>query len=106
MSYTLIVKPEAHADIADQEGHYRQIGEGLADRFLEAVEQTLKRIVRAPLAYAVDFMAARKAHVRDFPFLIVFRVEGETVVVFGLFHERRDPELWHARVRDSVNGNE
>jgi plasmid stabilization system protein ParE len=106
MTYALIIKPEAEADITAANEWYLAIGEELSRRFLETLETVLRRMQSTPLLYAVEKWECRRAHLRKFPYFLVYRVEGNNVVVLGLFHERRDPALWQTRARDTSNGQD
>jgi plasmid stabilization system protein ParE len=40
----------------------------------------------------------RKAIPRRFPYLILYRSDGETITVIACMHAHRDPQSWMARL--------
>jgi ParE-like toxin of type II ParDE toxin-antitoxin system len=106
MNYTLVIRPAAEADFAEAKTRYAAVSEDLGERFMNALEAALHRIEATPLIYAAEKWDARRAHLRQFPFFVVFRVVMNKVIVLGLFHERRDPALWQARAGDATNGQD
>ncbi|NJL41758.1 MAG: type II toxin-antitoxin system RelE/ParE family toxin [Leptolyngbyaceae cyanobacterium SM1_4_3] len=50
-----------------------------------------------PEAYEVVFENVRRAVVRKFPYLILYKVEPNRVVVLAVFHSKRDPKTWQDR---------
>ena len=53
MSYSLLVRPEAQADLAETQKWYEERATGLGRQFVEAVDDALASIIRNPLAYPV-----------------------------------------------------
>ena len=93
---------------ADQECHaaarwYEERRAGLAAEFLDAVDDTLRRIVRSPSAGApvprvpAD-LAVRRAPVKRFPYHIVYLKTEAAIRVLAIAHDRRKPGYWRNRV--------
>jgi plasmid stabilization system protein ParE len=40
----------------------------------------------------------RKVNLRRFPYIVVFRAVKDTIIIFRVFHSKRDPKRW-GRVR-------
>ena len=57
MTYTLLIRPEAEADMAEAQRWYDQQRKGLGDAFLLCVEEALRRIRRTPEIHAVVLQA-------------------------------------------------
>ncbi|MGE3271958.1 MAG: type II toxin-antitoxin system RelE/ParE family toxin [Chloroflexota bacterium] len=70
---------------------------GLAARFVQSVEDTVARIVAFPHAGTPGPAHTRRAHISDFPFSVVYRVEDDEIVVFALAHHARRPGYWRDR---------
>jgi plasmid stabilization system protein ParE len=88
---------EADAELKEALARYESIRPELAQRFMEAVVDTIERISDSPLHYAVVEKGRRRAGVRRFPYGIFFFVEATRVVVIACFHGRRDPAHWQSR---------
>jgi hypothetical protein len=95
--------PLAAAEIVNAEDWYEQQVRGLGDRFLAAVESTLKRVSRwpnagIPVTVADDgTVVNRKAAVGGFPWAVGYEVANDTVYVLAVFHQSRKPDYWTSR---------
>jgi plasmid stabilization system protein ParE len=97
MSLTLIIRPEAEADLAEARDWYESQRKGLADEFKLCVEGALERIHRMPELQAEVYKGIRRSLLRRFPYAVLYRVEETRVVVIAVMHTRRDPERWQSR---------
>jgi len=68
---SVIVNPEAEADLAEAKEWDDGRREGLGDDFLLCVEVVFESIRRTPGIYAAVFQELRLALVRRFPFAVV-----------------------------------
>ena len=82
----------AVTDSADAHDWYENDRPGRGDRFLAAVNTCIRGIRRSPKSKAVWKRGYRRALVRKFPYLVIYKYDGETVTVFCLFHTSRDPK--------------
>jgi ParE toxin of type II toxin-antitoxin system, parDE len=83
VSYPLIIRPEAEADLVAGFDWYEQRRRGLGDEFLNEVQTRLRMIEENPLRHAVVYRSARQALVRRFPYKILYLFEGQRVEVLG-----------------------
>jgi plasmid stabilization system protein ParE len=97
VSYSLLVRPEAQADLAETQKWYEERATGLGRQFVEAVDDTLVSITNNPLAYPTVRNVVRRALTKRFPYGVLFLVEADTAVVLAILHQARDPELWSRR---------
>ena len=93
----MIIRPEAEADLANARSWYERQRAGLGAEFLLCVEEVLERIDRTPEMYRVVYHDVRRALTRRFPYAVYYRMAGNTVVVLGILHTRRDPREWQSR---------
>ena len=70
---------------------YRERGPGLAEDLERSFYAALARIHREPLLYLAARGEVRRAILDRFPYALWFRVEGDVVVVFLLWHSSRNP---------------
>ena len=61
------------------------------------VRDVLNRIAVSPRLYAAVYGDVRKAVVRRFPYVVVYRVDAAEVIMIAVFHTSRDPAVWQAR---------
>jgi len=91
MSFTLVFKPLAEAEIAEAFAWYSQPEIGMGTEFLDELER-IERFVRFnPLLYPRVEDEIRRAGLRRFPYSLFYVVDGETVSVLSCFHQSRDP---------------
>lgn len=102
MKFQLLIKPEAEADLEQTATWYNRQQEGLGDEFVDAAKQTIRQIRRMPTGYAVVHGSCRAAMLKRFPYVDYFEVEEDQIAVFGVFHGRRDPNVWQARIDEDV----
>ena len=96
MTRPVVWLPEADAELKETLARYEGIRAELAQRFAEAVVDTVGRIADDPLHYAV-VEKGRRAGVRRFPYGLFFLVEEKRIVVIACFHGRRNPKHWQLR---------
>ena len=99
MTRTLIVRPEAEADLAASKLWYEEQHEGLGAKFLVEVDATFRRIESGPLAFGFVRAKLRRALLRRFPFGVFYVLTQEHIVVVAVLHAARDPRLWGRRQR-------
>jgi toxin ParE1/3/4 len=97
MSYSLLVRPEAEADLEEAARWYERQREGLGADFLLCVDEVLAKISRSPLVYPVVHKDVRRGMIRRFPYGIFYRLVENYIVVMAVFHARRDPRRWQSR---------
>lgn len=98
MSFLLRFRPEVVADLEAGCTWYEARSPGLGAAFIAACRDALVRIQRNPERVAADADGIRSVRLRRFPYLIHFRIEGETLVVFAIMFGGRDPAAWQARL--------
>ena len=72
---------------------YNEQQTGVGERFLLHVVSTFRLIEANPLHYEEKFSKKfRFAKVADFPFVVVFKVKKQLVIVNSVFHTSRNPK--------------
>ena len=46
-----------------------------------------------PEMFALAHETLRRALLQQFPYALYYRVQAESIVIFALFHQARDPDL-------------
>ena len=91
MTYVLRFLPPVETDALNGWLWYEQKAVGLGEEFLRVFYACSAHLVRNPMTYQQVHGQFRRCLLRRFPYAIYFRIEGEQVIVFGLFHCARDP---------------
>jgi hypothetical protein len=84
-------------DLAAATDYYDQISDRLGSRFRERVRQSLLTIGNHPELFGYATERLRGAMVRNFPYVILYRFDGQTIFFAGLFHAASDPARWSGR---------
>ena len=78
MSFTVIVKEEAHQDTIEAYNYYEKKVAGLGVRFLEALQQRYSEISENPTFYSyIDedpMKILRDVKLKKFPFVVVYEI--------------------------------
>lgn len=91
-------QPEAEAELAEARVWYGLQRDGLDASLMLRIDETLQRIVEAPYAYPIVYRQLRRVVVRQFPFAIFYEPTADEIVVFAVYHSRRDPKKLKSRL--------
>jgi plasmid stabilization system protein ParE len=94
MNWELIIRPRARLQIAEAIDWYDTQAAGRGDDFLNAIEEGINSIGRNPYQYQALRGELRRAVLRRFPYLIIYAISRDEVVVLRCVHARRDPRRW------------
>lgn len=93
------LSPAAQIEFDDAADWYGAESVELRIRFVNAIASTLEFIRSSPTAFPVTHGAkARKAVVKKFPYLILFTIQEDRILVYSVFHTSRNPIVWKGRV--------
>lgn len=92
MSFTLIFKPLAEAEVAEAFAWYSQPDIGMGGEFLDELERIERFIRFNPLLYPRVEADIRRASLRRFPYSLFYVIDDDKVQVLSCFHQHRDPK--------------
>ena len=98
MKFALRYRPEVVADLDAGRSWYEECSAGLGAAFVVECVEALGRIQQNPEWVAIDAYCVRSHRIRRFPYVIHYRIEGETIVVFAIMFGGRDPSAWQGRI--------
>ncbi|MEP2776116.1 MAG: type II toxin-antitoxin system RelE/ParE family toxin [Luteolibacter sp.] len=84
----------AAAELEDSAKFYNGCSEGLGDDFLDAFESAMDLIMSFPDAWGMMDRDFRRFLLRRFPYGIIYRIQGDDIIVTSVFHLSRMPESW------------
>ena len=94
MAYRLIILKAAADDTSEAYNYYDEIQPGLGDRFLAELLIRFNEISRHPHYYG--FIDAQKiirdVKLKSFPYLVVYEIESEAVVIYSVHCAYRNPD--------------
>lgn len=106
MTATVVVQPEAEADLTEAFRWYEAWRVGLGAELIDEAGLAFSRIAENPLRPRALHRDTRRVHLRRFPYLVLYVARGDQVFVIAVLHERRSPRLFRARARDHQRNNE
>jgi mRNA-degrading endonuclease RelE of RelBE toxin-antitoxin system len=94
MAYRIIFHPEADTEYIKSYREYEDKLEGLGSRFESEVDTLISKIVAHPQVYSYGHKPYREACVKDFPYVVVYKVNQrkKQVYVVAVFCTHRNPD--------------
>src|SRR5687767_187305 len=94
MAYNIIIKEEAHLDTSTAYDYYENEQKGLGEEFLEELEKRYHDLMSHPFNYGFidDQQIIRDVKVDRFPYVIIFEVIDENVIVYAVHNTYRHPK--------------
>ncbi|WP_448028578.1 type II toxin-antitoxin system RelE/ParE family toxin [Bradyrhizobium liaoningense] len=93
----LLFTQAARADLVDAVRWYDIHAPHVVPQFRDALRATLIRIAEHPGQFPSAYKDTRRAMLRRFPYIVVFRELHDAVYVIAVFHTSRDPLVWQRR---------
>lgn len=94
----IVFLAEAEVEAAEAASFYNKQQENLGGRFVATIEESLVRIRFNPLLFPFVELDVRRCLVHTFPFGVLFRIEGDQIIVIAIMHLKRSPNYWAHRV--------
>lgn len=91
--------PEALEEFRQASLHYAAREPALALRFVEAVEEAIRRILEAPERWRVLDEDVRRCLTHIFPYGILYTIEPKFILIVAVMHCSREPGYWKRRVQ-------
>ena len=95
MGYNLEIRPKAEPDAENAIDYYFVISIDLAVRFNDELYAAYEKIGNNPQFYKYISNRRNKqirfTKLKSFPYIVIFRVKGNTVVVMSVFNTHRKP---------------
>jgi len=94
MRYRLKISPTAFQETDDAYAYYEKQSVGLGESFLRSIENTYSKLSQNPqyYSYIQDDKNIRDIKIKTFPFVIIFQIVENTVLVLRVFNTNRNPE--------------
>ena len=90
--HQLIFKPRAIEMQAEAYKWYEAKRTGLGELFLQELEVNYGKLQSNPLVYRISEAGYGHVILKKFPFVIVFKIIKNTLVVYAVFHTSRNPK--------------
>ncbi|MDQ0636732.1 toxin ParE1/3/4 [Pedobacter sp. W3I1] len=91
--YTIQIKPIAVQMAKDAYDWYEEQKEGLGDFFLSELSRCYTKLEKNPLFYQKLKKNYRHLVLNKFPYVLIFEIIGEEIIIFAVFHTARSPKF-------------
>ncbi|MGB3343704.1 MAG: type II toxin-antitoxin system RelE/ParE family toxin [Aequorivita sp.] len=95
MAYILELKEEANLEITEAYLYYEENRKGLGEEFLEHLDLYFDRITTHPKHFPQKRKPYREAFIKRFPFLLIYEITKERVIVYSVFNTWQNPKKRH-----------
>lgn len=102
MNRSVQLLPEAVREVEAAFWWYEGQRRGLGLEFLLAFDAAVEALRRLPEGHEVVALRTRKTLLRRFPYLVLYALEDERILITAVFHGGRDPSRWSDRVREDA----
>lgn len=108
MKFDLSFLPEIEGDVMAGYHWYEGRAFGLGEEFLRTFYARANELSYNALLCRKVYGEFRRCLLRRFPYAVYFRIEGNEIIVFGLFHCARDPRTVESQLsgRDALESPE
>ncbi|ROO30967.1 type II toxin-antitoxin system RelE/ParE family toxin [Salinisphaera japonica] len=94
---TVEFHPEADDEFIAQIGFYESQRSGLGDAFVNAVYQTLERLLAFPELGKPAGQRTRRLLVQRFPHSVIYQYKNDRLFVLAIAHDKRQSGYWRDR---------
>ncbi len=91
MLYFLEVKDEANKEIIEAYLYHEKKRKGLGEEFLEHLDLYFERLRVSPKHFPEKRKPYQEAFIKRFPFLIIYEVRKDNVIVYSVFNTWQNP---------------
>jgi plasmid stabilization system protein ParE len=88
----------AQLDIWEIIEWYESRQAGLGERFSNKLNRLLYEIAKHPQYYSFYKEEFRRAILKPFPYLVIFKIAEEEIVIYSIIYGGRDPQLINKRL--------
>ena len=90
--------PEALDEYQKATLYYAERDPTLALRFVEAIEDAIRRVLESPQRWRVLDEDVRRCLTHVFPYGILYTIEPDFILIVAVMHGSREPGYWKRRV--------
>lgn len=91
MKYDIEIKDLANLETIEAYLYYEEKRIGLGEEFLEHLDIYFERIVTNPKHFPQKRKPYREAYIKRFPFLVVYEIVKNKVIVYSVFNTWQNP---------------
>ncbi len=93
MNYTIRFRDDVFFEINDAYEWYEIQSKGLGELFLKGLDKCFENIRMNPFLFEMKYLKFRQALTKKFPYLVIFEVDGDNIIIYHDMHSSRNPKL-------------
>jgi len=97
MNYKFKVTSDAETDLSLAMNWYEVQRKGLGSEFVLSFDAARNIIQRSPNSYIYRYKNIRGVLLKRFPYLALYEIVDDTIIVVAVFHTSRNPKHWKKR---------
>jgi plasmid stabilization system protein ParE len=90
--YHIILKPRAILMVKEAYEWYEKQKKELGEEFLGELDTVYKKLKAHPQYYSKVKKDFRQCKLKRFPFVIIYQLSENQVLIFAVFHTKRNPK--------------
>ncbi len=90
MAYKIVVSPNAQIEIYNAMDYYDEISETLTLKFYADLQDCYSALKLNP-NYRIFYKSFRMVPLKKFPFIILYSIEGNDIIIKACFHTSKSP---------------
>jgi len=99
MTFNYRLSEEAETDIFESYIWHENQQVNLGEKFLDSLDAARQSIIRNPASYQIRYKKKVRGFVtKDFPFLVLYIINGNDIDVISVFNTSQHPKKWKERV--------
>ncbi len=87
----------AELEMLDAAQYYEQQATGLGRDFLDKIDSAVQDIRENPERWPIVQKHIRRRLIHRFPYALLYRIDGEVIVIQATMHLHRRPDYWVGR---------
>lgn len=93
MVNNLIIEPEAVIEIEDAVNYYNSKKLNLGNQFIDYLDGYFTTLINAKAKFEIKRLPAyRELPLKRFPFIIIYEIIGNDIIIFSVFNTNRNPD--------------
>lgn len=99
MSLPVVLRRAASQDAEEAHDYLESQRDGLGQQFVTRLDEVIDRIGAMAKLYAIVWRNVRAARLRQFPYVVYYRIQSGHVEVLAVMHGGRSASAWKSRAR-------
>lgn len=95
--YSIDFETEASLEMQNAYDWYEMQQIGLGEKLFSILDEYFELFCKNPFQNPIIYKKKRAVFIQDFQYLIIYAVYDTKVIVYSVFHTKRNPKIWKKR---------